>query len=118
MLPLFRVYPHRGCTDVAHFSRKHEVVQGAHGFGSGDGGVEAVDLEQVDVVCSEAFEGGVDGVEEGGAGEACGVGISGMGLVGWGWIGGRGGRRGKIQSQGAMKRGGRWGRKGVTNHLD
>ena len=83
------VGPHRGGADVAHFFRKHEVMQGAHGFGGGDGGVEAVDLEQVDVVCSEAFE---DGVEEGGKREA----FFGVGLVGWGWMGGRGRR--KMQS--------------------
>ena len=46
------VGPHRGRADVAHFSAEDEVVQCAHGFGGGDGGVEAVDLEQVDVVCS------------------------------------------------------------------
>ena len=65
------VGPHRGGAYVAYFSAEDEVVQRAHGFGGGHGGVEAVDLEQVDVVCSQACEGGVDGVEEGGAGEAC-----------------------------------------------
>lgn len=96
------VGPHRGGADVAHFSGEHEVVQGAHGFGGGDGGVEAVDLEEVDVVCSEAFEGGVDGVEEGGAGEAC----VGVGLVGWGWIGAKGGGGERCKANGKFEEGG------------
>ena len=29
-------------------------MQGGHGFGDGDGGVVAVDLEEVDVGCLEA----------------------------------------------------------------
>ena len=33
--------------------------------------VEAVDLQEVEVVELEAGEGGVDGFEDGGAGEAC-----------------------------------------------
>jgi hypothetical protein len=38
--------------------------------------VEAVDLEQVEVVELQAGEGGGDGFEDGGAGEACCWGIS------------------------------------------
>ena len=43
--------PHAGGADVADFSGFDEVVEGFHGFFDGGGGVEAVDLEQVDVGC-------------------------------------------------------------------
>lgn len=46
-------------------------MQGAHCFGDGHGGVEAVDLEEVDVRGLEAGEGGFDAVEDRGAGETC-----------------------------------------------
>jgi len=45
-------------------------VEREHGLGGWDGGIEAVDLQDVDVGCAEAAEGSVDGVEDCGAGEA------------------------------------------------
>ena len=45
-------------------------MQRLHGLLRGRGRVEAVDLVEVDVGRVEAREGGVDGVEDGGAGEA------------------------------------------------
>ena len=65
------VGPHAGGADVVDFSGGDEVVEGFHGFFGGDGGVVAVELEEVDVGCAEAGEGGVDGAEDGGAGETC-----------------------------------------------
>ena len=61
--------PHAGGADVADFPAADQVVEGGHCFGDGDGGVEAVDLEEVDVGGLEAGEGGVDGREDCGAGE-------------------------------------------------
>ena len=43
------VSPHGAGTDVAHFSRFDDVVEGFHGFSDGCVGVETVDLEEVDV---------------------------------------------------------------------
>lgn len=63
--------PHAAGADVVHFAGAHEVVEGEHGFFEGRVRVEAVDLEKVEVVELEAGEGGVDGFEDGGAGEAC-----------------------------------------------
>ena len=62
--------PHAGGADVVHFPGTHEVVQGLHGFFQGRVRVEAVDLQEVEVVELEAPEGGVDGFEDGGAREA------------------------------------------------
>lgn len=56
--------------DVADFAAADEVVESAHGLFDGGVGVEAVDLEEVHVVQVHALEGGVDGFEDGGAGEA------------------------------------------------
>lgn len=67
--------PHAAGADVVHFARAHEVVESLHGFFEGRVRVEAVDLEKVEVVELEAGEGGVDGFEDGGAGEACDGGI-------------------------------------------
>jgi hypothetical protein len=77
--------PHAAGADVVHFAGTDEVVQGEHGFFEGGVRVEAVDLEEVEVVELEAGEGGVDGFEDGGAGEACvGYGVSAIELrVGW-----------------------------------
>ncbi len=62
--------PHAGCPYVADFSRFHQVMQCFHGFFDGDSGVETVDLEEVNVGCVEAGEGGFDGGEDGLAGES------------------------------------------------
>ena len=70
------VRPHGRRADVAHFSGAHEVVQCAHCLFDGRVGVVAVDLEEVYVGCVEAREGGFDGVEDCGAGEALFVGVS------------------------------------------
>lgn len=63
--------PHAGRADVVHFAGTHEVVEGLHGFFEGRVWVEAVDLQEVQVVELKAGEGGVDCFENGGAGEAC-----------------------------------------------
>lgn len=62
--------PHATGADVANLARLHEVVERAHRLLDRRGGVEAVDLEEVEVGRVEAGEGGVDLVENGGAGEA------------------------------------------------
>ena len=54
-----------------HFAGADKIVQCLHRFFKGRMRVEAVDLEKVEVVELEAGEGGVDGFEDGGAGEAC-----------------------------------------------
>ena len=54
-------------------------MQGGHCFSEGDGGIETVDLKEVDVGGLEAGKGGVDGGEDGLAGEAWTV----RGLVVW-----------------------------------
>ena len=48
-------------------------MEGGHGFFDGDGGVEAVDLEEVDVGGLETGEGVFDVGEDGLAGETLGV---------------------------------------------
>lgn len=55
------------------FAHSDKVVQRFHCLFYGCLGVEAVDLEQVEIVCAEAGEGGVDGFEDGGAGETAPV---------------------------------------------
>lgn len=72
--------PHAGGADVVHFPGTHEVVQGLHGFLQGRVRVEAVDLQEVEVVELEAPEGGVDGFEDGGAREAWSWGVNRLGL--------------------------------------
>ena len=62
------VSPHAGGADVADFAALDEGVERGHCFGDGDGGVEAVDLEEVDVGGLEAGEGVVDVGEDGLAG--------------------------------------------------
>jgi hypothetical protein len=62
--------PHAAGADVVHFAGAHEVVQGQHCFFDRGVRVEAVDLQQVEVVQLQAGEGGVDCFEDGGAGEA------------------------------------------------
>ena len=46
-------------------------MEGRHCFFDGGGGVEAVDLVEVDVGGFEASEGGLDGGEDGLTGESC-----------------------------------------------
>ena len=46
-------------------------MEGGHCFSDGGGGVEAMDLVEVDVGGVEAAEGGLDGSEDGLMGEAC-----------------------------------------------
>lgn len=65
------VRPHAGGANVADFAGEDEGVEGGHGFLDGHGGVEAVDLEEVDVRGVEAFEGGLDRGKDGLAREAC-----------------------------------------------
>lgn len=61
--------PHRAGADIAHLAALDDVVQGFHCFFDGHSVIEAMDLEQVDVVCSKALERGVDLAENGMAGE-------------------------------------------------
>ena len=58
------VGPHGAGTNVADFARLDEVMQCFHCFLDRDGGVEAVDLEEVDVVRSESLQGCIDCVED------------------------------------------------------
>ena len=59
--------PHAAGADVVHFARADEVVQRKHGFFEGSVWVEAVDLQQVEVVELQAGEGGVYCFKDGGA---------------------------------------------------
>ena len=63
--------PHRARADISDLAALDEIMQGFHRLLERNLGVEAVDLEKVEVVELEAGEGGVDGFEDGGAGEAC-----------------------------------------------
>ena len=55
--------PHAGRADVAHLAAADEVVESFHRLFDRGVGVEAVDLEEVDVGRVEAAEGGFDGVK-------------------------------------------------------
>ena len=46
-------------------------MQGGHGFFDRGGLVEAVNLQEVDIGCVEASEGGFDGIEDGESGKTC-----------------------------------------------
>ena len=59
------VRPHGARADVAHLTAPHQVVQRAHRLLDGDGAVEAVDLQQVEVRRVEAPQRGLDGGEDG-----------------------------------------------------
>lgn len=64
------VRPHRARADVPHFPASDEVMESFHGLFNRGEGVEAMDLKQIDVLRTEAFQRGVDGVEDRLAGEA------------------------------------------------
>lgn len=57
--------PHRASTQISHFAHSDEVVESFHGFFDGRAGIESVDLEEIDVVGPETFEGRVNLVEDG-----------------------------------------------------
>ena len=61
------VCPHGTRAKVADFTAFDEVVQGFHGLFDGRVRVEAVHLQEVDVVCFEASEGCMHRGEEGGS---------------------------------------------------
>lgn len=65
--------PHAAGANVPHLARLDEVVQRLHGLLDGGSGVEAVDLEQVDVRGVEPAQRRLDLVEDGGARQAKGV---------------------------------------------
>ena len=58
------VGPHGGCADVAHLAALDQVVERLHRFFDGDGGVKAVDLEEIEVVGLEALQRCVHGAED------------------------------------------------------
>jgi acyl-CoA thioesterase len=62
--------------EVADLAGADEAVERVHGFGDGHIGVEAVDLQQVDVVRAEPPQAVVGGLEDGLAAEAAGVGAA------------------------------------------
>ena len=62
--------PHARRADVAHFPARDQVVQSGEGLFDGRLVVEAVDLQEVDVVGFEAGEGTIHGVEDRFAGKA------------------------------------------------
>ena len=61
------VGPHGTRAKVADFTAFDEVVQRFHGLFDGCVRVEAVHLQEVDVVCFKASEGCVHGGEDGGS---------------------------------------------------
>jgi hypothetical protein len=67
------VCPHAAGAYVAHFTRLYEVVEGFHCFFNGDGGIESMDLEKVDVGGVETAEGGFYCGEDGVTRETFGV---------------------------------------------
>lgn len=62
--------PHAARADVVHLACTHEIVQSLHGLFNWCVRVEAVDLQQVEVLQLQAGEGGVNCFEDRGAGEA------------------------------------------------
>ena len=65
--------PHAAGADVAHLAGLDEVVQRLHGLLERHGGVEAVDLQQVDVRSVQALQRCLDLVKDGGPGETAEV---------------------------------------------
>lgn len=57
------IRPHGTCTNVTDLSSLNKVVKSFHGLFGWNSGVVPVDLEEVDIVCSETLEGGIDGFE-------------------------------------------------------
>ena len=55
------VRPHTAGPDVAHFPGPHEIVKRLHGFFNGRFIVEAVDLEEIDVISFQPSQRTVDG---------------------------------------------------------
>lgn len=64
------IRPHRTCAYIAHLPGLDEVVEGFHGFVDRGLGIEAVDLEQIDVMSLKALQGRINGVEDRGARQA------------------------------------------------
>ncbi len=73
-----------GHAGVADLAGPDQLVQGAEHLLDGGGGVEGVQLEEVEVVGAEAAQGGVDGGGEAGAGGAGVVGAVAGGQAGLG----------------------------------
>jgi hypothetical protein len=64
------IRPHRARADVPHLPASDEVVESFHGLFDGGEGIEAMDLEEIDVVRTQAFQRGVDCIEDRLAGKA------------------------------------------------
>lgn len=69
---------HGACADVSDFTAFDKVMQSFHGLFRGCVVVVAVDLEEIDVMSVEAFERGIDGVEDSSAGETTLVDVFGL----------------------------------------
>jgi len=61
--------PHGGSTNVAHLSRLDNVVERLHGLFERRGLVTTVDLQEINVICLQALQTCVDGVENGATAE-------------------------------------------------
>ena len=59
--------PHAACTNVAHLAGLDQVMQSLHGLFDRSVGVEAMDLQKIDVWRVQATERSLDGVEDGSA---------------------------------------------------
>jgi hypothetical protein len=62
--------PHGGSANVADFSAQNQIVQRAHRFLDRRKLVEAVDLEEVNVVRAQTFERSLNLVKNAGSGQA------------------------------------------------
>jgi hypothetical protein len=62
--------PHGACANITDLARLHEVVQCLHGLGDRDRGIEAVDLQQVDVRRLQSAQARIDSVEDGSSAQA------------------------------------------------
>ena len=67
------IRPHATRANIMHFPHGHKIMQRLHRLLNGRVLVEAVDLEQIEVVCAEALEGAFDVLEDGGARETAAV---------------------------------------------
>lgn len=57
--------PHRTRPDIPHLPTLHEVMQRAHRLLDRGVGIKPMDLEEIDVISLEAFEGSFDGIVDG-----------------------------------------------------
>ena len=64
------ICPHRASPDISHLSGPDEIMQCFHSLFNWYIGIEAVDLQKIEVIGSESLQGGIDGVEDCLAGKA------------------------------------------------